>query len=72
MADGKWQMTDGEVEATNLVVDPVVGQDSHVVTEDSTNDEIGILSHEDMDAAGVTGDEEEQQQKRRRTKPIWK
>ena len=59
MADGKGQMTDGEVEATSLVVDPVVGQDSHVVTEDSMNDESGTLSHEDMDAAGVTGDEEE-------------
>ncbi len=48
--DGKGQMTGGEVEATDLLVDLVVGQDSSLVTEDSTNDKIGILSHEEMEA----------------------
>ena len=56
MADDKWQMTDGEVEATDAVMeDPVVGQDSNLVTEESTNDKIGILSHEEMDATDRTG-----------------
>ncbi len=52
MADREWQMTDGEVEATGLVV----GQDSNLVLEESTNVEIGILSHEDMEATDVVGE----------------
>ena len=41
---------------------PVVGQDSNLVIDDSTNDKIGILSHEGADAAdGVRqGDAPEQ------------
>lgn len=37
--------------------DPVVGQDSHLVLDDATNDKMGILSHEDEDAqaAGQPG-----------------
>ncbi len=54
MTDGKCQMTDGDVEATVEVVDPVVGQDSNLVTEESTNDKIGILSHEETDATDRT------------------
>ena len=74
MADGKCQMTDGEVEATAVVADPVVGQDSNLVTEDSTNDKIGILSHEEngpSERAARRGRVPAWQwQKRRRTKPI--
>ena len=34
---------------------PIVGHDSHRVIEDSTNDKIGILSHEGVHAAGQPG-----------------
>ncbi len=34
---------------------PVVGYDSNRVIDDSTNDKIGILSHEDAHAAGQPG-----------------
>ncbi len=44
-------MTDGEVEATDLVV----GQDSNLVLEGSTNDKIEILSHEGMDTTDRPG-----------------
>ena len=54
--DDKWQMTGGEAEATDEVVDPVVEQDSSLVIEDSTNDKIGILSYEAMDATDGTGE----------------
>ncbi len=59
MADDR-QMTDGQVEATGLVVDPVEGEDWNLVPEDSTNDENGILSNKETDAAdeecqGMTG-----------------
>ena len=53
--EGKREMADGEVEAADLVV----GQDSNLVLEESMNDKIGILSHEDMDAADGTGEGQE-------------
>ena len=37
---------------TDVGSGPNVGDDSDRVTEDSTNDKIGILSHEDVEAAG--------------------
>ena len=58
MADGKCQMTDGEVEATDLVV----GQDSNLILEESPNDKIGILSHEEMDTAEHAGQGPDEQQ----------
>ncbi len=51
MANDKWQMTDGEEEVADLVV----GQDSHLVTEETTTGTIGILSHEETDMADRTG-----------------
>ncbi len=59
MTDGKCQMTDGEVQGTDVGEDPVVGQDSNLVTENSTNDKIGILSHENRDATDGTSDGQE-------------
>ena len=35
----------------------IVGQDSNLVTEESTNDKIGILSHEDMEATAAAIEE---------------
>ena len=65
MTQGRWRMTraDGRgrlrreeqssepMTEGGLRLGPDVGYDSHRVIEDSTNDEIGILSHEGTDAA---------------------
>ena len=54
MTDAKWQMTDGQLEAT----DPVVGRDSNLVAENSTNDKIGISSHVETDRKGLAAGDE--------------
>ena len=58
MTDGKCQMAEGESGGpmSEDGLGQVVGQDSNLVTEDSTNDKIGILSHEAMEATLVTED----------------
>ena len=54
MADGKCQMTDAETMATDVTVDPVVGQNPNLVTEDTTTDKIEILSHKEKEATDRT------------------
>ncbi len=65
MADGTCEKTEGEGQMADPIphsgpmsedgLGQVVGQDSNLVTEDSTNDKIGILSHEAMEATSRTG-----------------
>ena len=52
MADDKRQMTDGEVEVTDAVVRIRVWDKIPILSlTNSTNDKIGILSHEVMEPA---------------------
>ena len=63
MADDGCQMAEGEglmADDAGQVGDQPVGQDSNLVTfNHSPSDKIGILSHEDEDAAGRVGQGEE-------------
>jgi hypothetical protein len=59
MADDGCQMANDEGQSSGPLTedssDPVVGHDSNRVIDDSTNDKIGILSHEGAHAAGQPG-----------------
>ncbi len=55
VSERKCQMTDGEDE---LMEGPLVGQDSNLVLEDTINNQIGMLSHEEMEATARTGQAE--------------
>ncbi len=55
VTEGELQVTEGELQLAEVSLGPIVGDDSDRVIENSTNDKIGILSHEDTHAADQPG-----------------